>query len=117
MTPVSSLIDELEQAMSNGDIVRRAKALRHVSDLFALGSGRFSNRHIDLFDQIMQSIAGRVAISTRAALASLLSSLPDAPHGTIRLLAFDPAIEVAGPVLAQSGRIEPSDLVPPFLKA
>jgi uncharacterized protein (DUF2336 family) len=111
MTLHSSLIDELEQAMSNGDIARRARALRLVSDLFALGSGRFSGKHIDLFDRIMQSIVGKVEVSARAMLASHLSSLPDAPHGTIRLLAFDEAIAVAGPVLSQSGSIEQADLV------
>jgi uncharacterized protein (DUF2336 family) len=111
MTPQASLIDDLEQAISNGDIVRRAKALRLVSDLFALGSGHFSNKHIDLFDQIMQSIVGRVEISARVALSSILSTLPDAPYGTIRLLAFDEAIEVAGPVLSQSGQVERADLV------
>jgi uncharacterized protein (DUF2336 family) len=111
MTLPSNLIDELEQAMSTGDIARRAKALRRVSDLFALGSGRFSKKQIELFDQIMQSIVGRVEISARAALSGLLSSLPDAPNGTVRLLAFDEAIEVAGPILSQSGRIEQADLV------
>jgi uncharacterized protein (DUF2336 family) len=111
MTLHSSLIDELEQAMSNGNIAQRAKALRLVSDLFALGSGRYSKKHIELFDQIMRSIVGRVEISARAALSGLLSSLPDAPNGTIRILAFDEAIEVAGPVLSQSGRIEQADLV------
>jgi uncharacterized protein (DUF2336 family) len=111
MTLRSSVIDELEQAMSTGDIARRAKALRLVSDLFALGSGRFSKKHIELFDEIMQSIVGRVEISARAALSDLLSSLPDAPNGTIRLLAFDEAIEVAGPALSRSGCIEQADLV------
>jgi uncharacterized protein (DUF2336 family) len=111
MTPHPGLIDELEQAISDGGIARRAKALRLVSDLFALGSGRFSNEHIELFDQIMQSIVGKIEISARAAFGNFLSSFPDAPGGVIRLLAFDEAIEVAGPVLARSERIEQADLV------
>jgi uncharacterized protein (DUF2336 family) len=110
MIPPASLIDELEQAFSNGDIARRAKALRLVADLFSIGSGQFSNEHIELFDQIMQSIVGKIDISARAAFSKCLSSLPDAPGGVIRLLAFDEAIEVAGPVL-QSARIEQADLV------
>jgi uncharacterized protein (DUF2336 family) len=110
MTWPPSLIDELEQAFSNGDIGRRAKALRLVADLFSIGSGQFSNEHIELFDQIMQSIVGKIDISARAAFSKCLSSLPDAPGGVIRLLAFDDAIEVAGPVL-QSARIEQADLV------
>jgi uncharacterized protein (DUF2336 family) len=110
MIPPASLIDELEQAFSNGDIARRAKALRLVADLFSIGSGQFSNEHIELFDQIMQSIVGKIDNSARAAFSKCLSSLPDAPGGVIRLLAFDEAIEVAGPVL-QSARIEEADLV------
>jgi uncharacterized protein (DUF2336 family) len=109
--PYPRLIDELEQAISNGDIARRAKALRLVTDLFTLGSGRFSEEHIALFDQIMQSIVSKIESSARAAFGEVLSSLSDAPSGVIRLLAFDEAIEVAGPVLSRSGRIEHADLV------
>lgn len=111
MTSHFGLIDELECAISNGDIARRAKALRLVSDLFELGSGRFSDEHIALFDQIMQCLVGKIETSAKAAFGSFLASLPDAPLGVIRVLAFDAAIEVAGPVLSRSGRIEQADLI------
>jgi uncharacterized protein (DUF2336 family) len=105
------LIDELEQAISNGDIARRAKALRLVADLFELGSGRFSDEHIALFDQIMQCLVSKIETSARASFGSFLASLPDAPCGVIRVLAFDSAIEVAGAVLSRSTRIEQADLI------
>ncbi len=111
MVPQSSPIDELEQAISNGDIARRAKALRVVSDLFLLGSGSFSNEHIELFDQIMQSIIGNVEVSVRAEFSKFLSLIPDAPGGIVRQLAFDDAIEVAGPILSVSERLEQTDLI------
>jgi uncharacterized protein (DUF2336 family) len=88
------LIDELEQAISNGDIAQRAKALRLVSELFELGSGRFSSEHIALFDQIMQCLVSKVETSARVRFAGFMASLPDAPDGVIRVLAFDQAIEL-----------------------
>lgn len=111
MTPHSGLIDQLEHAISNGDIKRRAKALRLVADLFVLGSGRFSNEHIDLFDEIMRSIVGKVETSVRAEFSNLLSALPDAPTGAVRRLASEEAIEVARPLLSNSDRLSQTDLV------
>jgi len=105
------LIEELEHAISNGDIARRAKALRLVSDLFELGSGRFSDEHIVLFDQIMQCLISKIETSAKASFGSFMASFPDAPGGVIRMLAFDKDIDVAGPVLSLSGRIEQTDLI------
>jgi uncharacterized protein (DUF2336 family) len=83
MLSPTGVIDELEQAISNGDIAQRAKALRLVADLFELGSGRFSEEHIALFDQIMQCLISKIETSARASFGSFLASLPDAPSGVI----------------------------------
>src|SRR5580692_3479052 len=48
-----NLIDELESVLASKDISRRAGILRKVTDLFVLGSGKFSEDQIDLFDSVM----------------------------------------------------------------
>src|SRR6202035_2746808 len=47
------LIDQLENALGNKDLARRAEVLRRVTDLFVLRSGSFSDDQIALFDVVM----------------------------------------------------------------
>jgi len=107
----TALLEELEVAAANGDIARRAETLRHVADLFIHGSGRFTDEHIDLFDDVMRRLVESVEVSARALLARQLAAVADAPRNTIRALALDDAIIVAGPVLSTSERLEDADLV------
>jgi len=107
----ATLIDELENAAACGDLARRAETLRHVADLFIQGSGTFSDEHLNLFDDVMQRLIDKVELSARALLSVRLASIPDAPLDTVRALAQDESIAVAGPVLSGSGRLETSDLV------
>jgi uncharacterized protein (DUF2336 family) len=107
----ATLIDELESAAACGDLARRAETLRHVADLFIQGSGTFSEEHLHLFDDVMQRLIDKVEISARALLSVRLASISDAPSNTVRALAQDESIAVAGPVLSTSERLDTKDLV------
>ena len=111
MSAQDSLISELEEAISNGSSERRAKTLRRVTDLFVFGSGHFSQDHIALFDGVFRHLIEHIEQSARAVLASQLAPISNAPPQAIRALAFDDAIEVAGPVLAQSVKLDNAALV------
>jgi uncharacterized protein (DUF2336 family) len=111
MTVSDGLLDQLEHAMAGAGLARRADALRRVTDLFMSGTGSFSDAQIDLFDEVMTRLVDGLEIATRAAFGSRLATSTDAPLKVIRLLAFDAAIEVAGPVLSQSPRVSDEMLV------
>ena len=101
-----TLTDQLEQALASRDLSRRADILHRVADLFMVGSGRFSADQIELFDAVMERLIEAVEVAARAAFGSRLASASDAPKGVIRKLAFDEAIEVAGPVLTTLQRLD-----------
>jgi uncharacterized protein (DUF2336 family) len=111
MSAQNSLIHELEDALSHGSDERRERTLRRVTDLFVFGSSHFSGDHIAVFDGVFSHLVADIEQSARAALADRLAAIPNAPPKLMRRLAFDDAIEVAGPVLAQSEQLDNVSLV------
>ncbi|MGA8865268.1 MAG: DUF2336 domain-containing protein [Gallionella sp.] len=106
-----NIINELEEALADGSAERRAKTLHRITDLFAFGSGHFSKDHIALFDGVFNHLISVIEVSARAALAERLAAMPNAPPAAIRTLAFDDAIDVAGPVLSKSEQLDNATLV------
>jgi uncharacterized protein (DUF2336 family) len=111
MIAQKSMIDDLEEAIASKEIGRRADTLRRVTDLFVSGSTGFSDGQVELFDHVMGLLAKEIESSARASFGQRLASLPYAPPGVIRSLALDDAIEVAGPVLAQSEQLDEATLI------
>jgi uncharacterized protein (DUF2336 family) len=111
MIEISSLIDELEDSISNGTEQRRLVALRRVSDMFVAGSSRYTPEQISLFDDVLLRLADCIETEARARLSHSLASLHNAPPKVVRSLAFDDAIEVAAPVLTNSPHLSDADLV------
>lgn len=111
MNPQENLIDQLEDAVTSKSVARRADALRRVADLFLTGSGKYSEAQIDLFDDVMSRLIAGVEVAARAQFGGRLAEAPDAPVNVVRMLAFDPAIEVAGQILSRSERLSDEDLI------
>ncbi|MDQ2078689.1 DUF2336 domain-containing protein [Xanthobacteraceae bacterium Astr-EGSB] len=111
MIEISSLIDELEDSISNGTEQRRLVALRRVSDMFVAGSSRYTSEQIDLFDDVLLRLANHIEREARVRLSHSLASMHNAPPKVVRSLAFDDAIEVAAPVLTNSPQLSDDDLV------
>ena len=107
----NNLIDQLEGVLASKDISRRAEVLRRVTDLFVLGSGRFSEDQVELFDTVMGKLLKNIEHAARAQFGNRLAKLSDAPPRIVRELAFDDAIEVAGPVLLHCERLDEEALV------
>jgi uncharacterized protein (DUF2336 family) len=105
------LLNQVEDAMASGSAARRGKIVRHVTDLFIVGSAQCSEQEIALFDDVLTRLAAEIEISARALLAVRLAPVENAPPRIIRALAFDQEIDVAGPVLEQSARLDDSALV------
>ena len=111
MPTPNDLINELEEAFGKGTSDRRTKTLQRITDLFVFGSSRFSEEHVAVFDGVFQHLVADIEISARSALAKRLAAIPNAPAALIRKLAFDDAIDVAGPVLRTSNRLDNATLV------
>ena len=113
LTPESgrTLIDELIGSVTEGSAQHRLRVLQRVTDLFVAGSRRYSAQQIGLFDDVLQQLSAEVERKARAKLASRLASLETAPPKLMRALAFDNAIDVAGPVLTNSPQLCDEDLV------
>ena len=101
----------VEQTIRNGSPSRRREILHQVTDLFIAGSSQCSDEQVAIFDHIIARLAIDIEISARALLAARLAPISNAPPNVIRALALDDVIDVAGPVLSQSERLDESTLV------
>jgi len=111
MTATTSLLDELECALAAGTNAQRIEMLSRITDLFVADAHRYTHRQIDLFDEVIAKLTSAIEAKARAKLSIRLAGVPNAPHGVVRMLAFDDDIEVARPVLTESERLDDSDLV------
>lgn len=108
---VPSLIDELNDAVASGDAKRRLRIMLRIADLFAAGARNYSGEQVALFDDVLQELTADIEVGARAELAHRLAHIDGAPPRVVRSLAFDDAIEVAGPVLTHSDQLTDADLV------
>jgi uncharacterized protein (DUF2336 family) len=106
-----SFIAEIENVIVHGSADRRSQILERVTDLFVLGSARLSDDDIAIFDDVIGRLSAKIEQSAQALLANRLAPIANSPPKTIRTLAFHDAIEVAGPVLAKSPRLDDQTLV------
>ena len=106
-----NLLDELQSTLAHGTVARRVETLRRVTDLFINGAIDYSDEQIGLFDDVFQCLIDHIETSAKALLANRLAPVDTAPPLTIRALAFDDVIEVAGPVLSQSLRLDDKTLI------
>jgi uncharacterized protein (DUF2336 family) len=106
-----NLLDELQNTLTHGTVAQRVDALRRVTDLFIEGAVDFSNEQISLFDDVFRCLIDHIETSAKALLASRLAPVGTAPPLTMRALAFDDVIEVAGPVLSKSERLDDDTLI------
>ena len=81
----------------------------HATDL--LISGRYSDDQIWIFGEVIGRLAEEIEVAARAQLSKRLAPIDHAPTKVINTLAFDDLIEVAGPVLRQSERLDARSLV------
>jgi uncharacterized protein (DUF2336 family) len=109
MTEPTSLLAELEGAVSRGTAESCLKALWHATDI--LIAGRYSEDQIWTFGEIIGRLADEIEVVARVRLANKLAPSNNAPFNVIKKLAFDDSIDVAGPVLRQSERLDAKMLV------
>jgi uncharacterized protein (DUF2336 family) len=111
VVPHETLISTVENALKHGAATDRVEALRYVGDLFEFGSEQFTDHQVAEFDDILMRLVAEVEISARVMLANRFAPIRNAPPALIRNLAFDDAIDVAGPILTRSERLGRAALI------
>lgn len=96
---VTALIHEIDDALAHSPSGRRSAMVERLADLFIFGAAEFSGEQIGLFDDIFTRLVETIETSSRAALAGRLAASAFAPVVVSRTLAFDDALDVAGPML------------------
>ncbi len=105
----ASFLEELEQAISKGTPDSRERALWHATDLLMVG--RYTDEEVWVFGEVIGRLAAEIELAARAKLAAKLSRIDHAPGQLIDNLASHASIEVAGPVLRYSERVDVRTLV------
>jgi len=111
MSAPASLMSELDNVLQNGTAERRARTLQQITSLFVNSADQYSDEHIRLFDEVFIRLIEEIETKARAELAHRLAPIHNAPVLSVRRLAKDEEISVAGPVLEQSPRLTDADLV------
>jgi uncharacterized protein (DUF2336 family) len=104
-----SFLQELDVAVSHGSAESRQRALWYATDLLIVG--RYTENEIWMFGEIIGRLEQDIETAARAQLARRLARSDNAPLKIINKLAFDDSIDVAGPVLRQSERLDSRTLV------
>src|SRR3954447_7857090 len=104
-----SFLQELNDAMSRGTPESRLKALWHATDM--LMAGRYTEDQIWIFGEVIGRLSEEIEVIARSELAKRLAHCDNAPIYMINKLAFDDSINIAGPVLRHSERLDVPALV------
>jgi uncharacterized protein (DUF2336 family) len=104
-----SILKELNEAAANGSAEGRLRALWHTTDL--LITGTYTEDQIWIFGEVIESLAHEIEQAARVQLAKRLARIDNAPINVVKKLASDDSIEVAGPILRYSERIDVKTLV------
>src|SRR6202521_3132536 len=109
MGKLKGFLRDLDEAVLRGTAESRLRALWHTTDL--LITGRYSEDEIWTFGEVIGRLADEIEVAARTQLANRLTHFDNAPVNIIHKLAFDDSIDVAGPVLRESERLEAYALV------
>ena len=111
MIASDSLLSDLEAAIRSGSRETRADCLRKITNLFLTSANQFNDEQISVFDSVLGTLIERVETRALAELSNNLAPIPNAPVDTVKRLARNDEIAVAGPVLSRSVRLANDDLI------
>jgi uncharacterized protein (DUF2336 family) len=106
---MSSLLVSIENTISGGTPQSRAKALEHATNL--LVAGKYNEDEIWIFGELITKLMEELEERARSVLSRRLSASSNAPMQVMHRLALDDSINVAGPVLQLSERVDAATLI------
>jgi uncharacterized protein (DUF2336 family) len=104
-----SILRELDDAISKGTPESRLNALWHATDMLIIG--RYTESDIWIFGELIGRLSEEIELVARSELAKRLARIDQAPISVVQKLAFDDSIDVAGPILRYSARLDNQALV------
>ena len=104
-----SILRELNDAIAKGTPESRLQALWHATDMLLMG--RYTESEIWIFGEVIGQLSEEIELAARCQLARRLARSDQAPIHMVNKLAFDDSIDVAGPILRYSERLENKVLV------
>jgi len=104
-----SFLQDLDVAVSKGSAESRERALWYATDLLIVG--RYTDDEIWMFGEIIGRLEQDIETVARAQLARRLARSDNAPAKIVNKLAFDDSIDVAGPLLRESVKLDTKTLV------
>lgn len=107
----ATFIREVEDAAANASASRRGEMVYRITNLFLSKSDELTADDLSLFDDVIVRLTAKIETHARALLARRLAPVRNAPPHVMRMLAYDYAIEVAGPILSQSSRLDDKVLI------
>jgi len=110
-TQQPSLLGELEAAIHNGSREKRADMLRRIADLFVDTAPRMTEEQTGVFDDVFEHLIEEIESKAMLELSDRMASIENAPERLIRRLANDDSIEISGPVLERSDRLDQGELL------
>ncbi|HEV3178474.1 MAG TPA: DUF2336 domain-containing protein, partial [Stellaceae bacterium] len=96
--------------IERGSPGRRATTLERMTAFFVDGASRFNDDHVRLFDLVFSRLIGEIETTARTELSRRLAPVGKAPIETVRHLAHDDDIAVAGPLLERADQLSDVDL-------
>jgi Uncharacterised protein conserved in bacteria (DUF2336) len=109
MNGTASLLQELDQSISQCSDEHRLRALWYATDV--LIAGQYSEEDIWIFGEVIERLARELEVEVRAQLSRRMACSNNAPIGLVNKLGYDNSTAVAGPVLQQSERFDTPSLV------
>ena len=109
MTEAKSLLREINEAIAQGSPESCSRALWHATDLLIAGS--YTEDQIWTFGEVIGRLADEIELAARSELAKRLAHTNKAPINVVKKFAFDDSIDVAGPVLQHSERLDTKTLI------
>src|SRR5215212_7869395 len=106
MSRLNAFVSEVEQTIASGDLERRSRTLRQLTQLFVEQASKLKDDHVSIFDEVLILLAREVYANARTELAGRLADSGNAPVAVVKDLAHDIDLAVAEPVLERSIRLD-----------
>ena len=111
MSPIQSLVKDIEATLDDQTSDRRVALLHRITNLFIEQMPDLNEDHIGVFDDVILALALEIEFHARVELSERLADLDRAPRNTINNLALDPHIAIARPVLERSPYVNEETLI------
>lgn len=111
MSPISSLVTDIEAALQDADGERRTILLHRITNLFIEQLPDLNDDHVSVFDEVILCLAAEIELAARIELSEKLADLTRGPRQTVQNLALDEEILVAKPILERSPCVDSANLV------